>query len=71
MIGYKALNTSGVIESLRPLLGDRISTSQAVRDHHSHGESWHDPSPPDAVVFPQTTEEVAAIVTACAAAACR
>lgn len=47
------------------MLGDRLSTSQAVRDHHSHGESWHDPSPPDAVAFPQTTEEVAAIVTAC------
>jgi len=55
-----------VVEQLRPLLGDRISTSQSVRDHHSHGESWHEPSPPDAVAFPQTTDEVAAIVAACA-----
>jgi len=57
-----------VVEHLRPLLGDRLSTSQAVRDHHSHGESWHDPSPPDAVAFPQTTDEVAKIVAACARA---
>ena len=57
-----------VVEHLRPLLGDRLSTSQAVRDHHSHGESWHDPSPPDAVAFPQTTDEVAKIVAACAGA---
>lgn len=38
-----------------------------MREHHSHGESWHDPSPPDAVAFPVTTEEVSAIVAACAA----
>lgn len=57
-----------VVEHLRPLLGDRLSTSQAVRDHHSHGESWHDPSPPDAVAFPQNTDEVAKIVAACAGA---
>ena len=59
------------IENSERLLGDRISTSQSVRDHHTHGESWHGPSPPDAVAFPQHTEEVAAIVTACAGAACR
>lgn len=51
---------------LRALLGDRLSTSDAVREHHSHGESWHDPAPPDAVAFPLTTDEVSAIVGACA-----
>ena len=61
-----ALNVSAVLGQLRPLLGDRLSTSQSVRDHHSHGESWHEPSLPDAVAFPQTTEEVATIVAACA-----
>lgn len=48
------------------MLGDRLSTSEAVRDHHSHGESWHDPAPPDAVAFPVSTDEVSAIVAACA-----
>ena len=56
-----------VTEDLRALLGDRLSTSESVREHHSHGESWHTPGVPDAVAFPNTTEEVAAIVRACAA----
>ena len=60
------MSTSTIVEQLRALLGERLSTSQSVRDHHSHGESWHEPSPPDAVAFPETTNEVAAIVAACA-----
>ncbi|HXG87288.1 MAG TPA: FAD-linked oxidase C-terminal domain-containing protein [Vicinamibacterales bacterium] len=57
-----------MIEELRALLGDRLSTSDAVREHHSHGESWHAPGMPDAVAFPESTEEVAQIVAACARA---
>ena len=51
---------------LRDLLGDRVSTGGAVRDHHSRGESHHAPVLPDAVVFPSSTDEVQAIVAACA-----
>jgi D-lactate dehydrogenase (cytochrome) len=57
---------ASLVEQLRAGLGDRLSTSESVRDHHSHGESWHAPSPPDAVVFPQSTAEVARIVALCA-----
>ena len=55
-----------MIEALREILGDRVSTSESVREHHSHGESWHAPGLPDFVVFPTSTEEVSAIVTLCA-----
>ncbi|MGE0460593.1 MAG: FAD-binding oxidoreductase [Vicinamibacterales bacterium] len=55
-----------MVNELRSLVGDRVSTSDAVREHHSHAESWHAPARPDAVVFPVSTEEVAAIVRACA-----
>ena len=55
------------VDALRGLLGDRFSTADGVRDHHSHGESWHAAARPDAVAFPVSTEEVAAIVRACAA----
>ena len=62
-------SASGVLlDELRTLLGDRCSTSDAVRDHHSHGESWHAPAAPDAVAFPESTEEVSRIVAVCAAA---
>ena len=55
-----------IIDALRSLLGDRVSTTDAVREHHSHAESWHTPAKPDAVVFPLSTDEVAAVVAACA-----
>ena len=55
-----------MIDALRTLLGDRLSTSESVREHHSHGESWHAPGLPDAVAFPTTTDEVSAIVRICA-----
>ena len=56
---------SVVLDQLRALLGERVSTSESVREHHSHGESWHAPGLPDAVAFPTSTEEVAAIVKLC------
>jgi D-lactate dehydrogenase (cytochrome) len=55
-----------LIADLRTLLNDRFSTGTSVRDNHSRGETYLPPYPPDAVVFPETTDEVAAIVTACA-----
>jgi D-lactate dehydrogenase (cytochrome) len=59
---------ASLLDELRTVLGDRLSTSDAVREHHSHGESWHEPSRPDAVAYPETTSEVTAIVSACARA---
>lgn len=47
---------------LRALLDSRVSDAAAVREHHSHGESYHRPAAPDLVCFPATTEEVSAIL---------
>lgn len=54
------------ITQLTQLLGDRLSTSVAVREHHGHDESGFKPLPPDAVAFAQSTEEVSEIVKVCA-----
>lgn len=59
--------TEAAIAALRQLLGDRLSTAQAVREQHGKDESWNPPFPPDAVVFPHSTEEVSEIVKICAA----
>ena len=56
-----------VIEKLKGLLGERLSTSATVREQHGHDESYHATHAPDAVAFVETTEEVAAIVKVCAA----
>ena len=55
-----------MLDELRALVSDRVSVSDSVREHHSHGESWHPPGLPDFVVFPQSTEEVSAVVKLCA-----
>ena len=58
-----------VIERLRAMLGDRLSTSPSVLEQHGRGESWHPVQAPDAVCFPDSNEEVAAIVGLCAESA--
>jgi len=55
-----------LVTELRKLLGDRLSTADAVRQQHGKDESFHEVHSPDAVAFAESTEEVAAIVTACA-----
>src|SRR5882724_9993856 len=55
-----------LLESLRQLLGDRLSTSASVCEQHGKDESYHAPHAPDAVAFARSSEEVAAIVSRCA-----
>lgn len=56
-----------LLDQLSAIFGERLSTAQAVREHHGKDESHFPPCPPDAVVFAQSTAEVSAAVTACAA----
>src|SRR5688572_21073888 len=57
---------AALVADLQRLLGDRCTTNPTQIDHHSHGESWHAPAPPDVVVFTAGTEEVSAVVQAAA-----
>jgi len=54
-----------VVAELKALLGDRVSTSAAVREHHGKDESYFPCAPPDAVVFARSTEEVRDVVNIC------
>jgi len=54
-----------VLAELQALLGERVSTSAAVREHHGKDESYFPYALPDAVVFPKTTEEVRDVVNIC------
>jgi D-lactate dehydrogenase (cytochrome) len=56
-----------VIAALAALVGNRLVTSQAVREQHGNTLTWICNQPPDAVVFPQTSEDVQRIVCICAA----
>ncbi|MFM1989751.1 MAG: hypothetical protein RJA99_2708 [Pseudomonadota bacterium] len=52
-------------ERLRARFGDRFSTAMAVREHHGRDESPFPVTPPDAVVFAESTEDVVDAVNAC------
>ena len=56
-----------LLDALRSQFGGRCNTTQAIREHHGKDESAFPIAPPDAVVFPETTEECVAIVKLCAA----
>jgi D-lactate dehydrogenase (cytochrome) len=58
---------SDVIRELRTKFGDRVVTSLAVREQHGNTVTWVKAEPPDAVVFPQSTQDVSEIVKLCAA----
>src|SRR6187399_970563 len=55
------------IRALAAKFGNRLVTSRAVRQQHGNTVTWIENQPPDAVVFPQSTEDVQEIVRICAA----
>ncbi len=60
----REIDTS-LLDELRALLGDRVTTSRAIREHHGKDESYYPYALPDAVTFPHSTEEVRDIVNIC------
>jgi D-lactate dehydrogenase (cytochrome) len=48
-----------LLEALRQRFGERCSTAASVREQHGRGESVYDAAPPDAVLFCESSEEVA------------
>lgn len=62
---YLQSDLQRLINDLAPLFGDRIHLSQAVREQHGQGEDSYGCLPPDMVIYPFCTEEVAQIVQLC------
>ncbi|MBQ4826700.1 FAD-binding protein [Leisingera sp. HS039] len=62
-------NEAGIaaaVETLSQRFGDQLQTGQAIRDQHGHTTTWITNQPPDAVVFPTSTEEISEIIKVCA-----
>ncbi|MEL6597192.1 MAG: FAD-linked oxidase C-terminal domain-containing protein [Pseudomonadota bacterium] len=58
------------LTALEPVLGDRLTRSKSDLDLHGRSESHFATTPPDAVAYPESAEEVAALVKLCAAHEC-
>lgn len=58
--------TTTLLDELREIVGERVSDSKPILEQHGRDESHHPVVPPDLVVFANSTEEVSAVVQACA-----
>jgi len=58
--------TERAIAKLAAQFGNRLATSQAIREQHGNTMTWIENQAPDAVVFPQDTADVQAAVRICA-----
>ncbi len=56
---------ASVLEELRRLLDERLTTSSAIREHHGRDESSFPLAAPQAVAFPESTREVQEVVNIC------
>ena len=62
---FKRELPADLLAALQARFADRLSTTQAMREHHGRDESSYDPMLPDAVVFAQNIDDVAAAVALC------
>jgi D-lactate dehydrogenase (cytochrome) len=56
---------AATLSALKALFGPRYSDGLALRQQHGHTTTWIPNQPPEAVIFPESTEEVAEIVNLC------
>jgi D-lactate dehydrogenase (cytochrome) len=58
---------AAITAELHKRFGNRAVTSLALREQHGHTTTWIPNQPPDVVVYPESTQEVAEIVRLCSA----
>ncbi len=54
-----------VLAELAARFGPRASRNPTVRAQHGRGEAWHPAMPPELVIWPETTAEVAEVLARC------
>jgi D-lactate dehydrogenase (cytochrome) len=64
------MSIATAINALKTALGDKISTSQADLTLHGQNETYYPNTPPDAVAYPTSTQDVGTIVKLCAQHGC-
>ena len=64
------MTIQSAIAELDSFLGPRLSRSKSDLELHGRSETWWPLTPPDAVAYPESTQEVARILSACAAQGC-
>jgi D-lactate dehydrogenase (cytochrome) len=60
------IGAAAILDRLAEMVGPRATMARGVLDEHGRSEAYHASPPPDVVVFPETTQEVAKIASLCA-----
>lgn len=58
-------NLSDVLNALKQLFGDQVTTNASLCEQHGHDESGWETHAPDAVLFARSTEDVSAAMKIC------
>lgn len=69
-ISMTSPNIAAAIEQAKQLLGTRLSTGSSVLELHSHDEAHSPPALPDAVAYPENTQEVSELMKICSKHKC-
>ena len=64
------MSIPAALADLAALLGDRLSTSPSDRGLHGRSEAHFADAPPDAVAYPESTDEVARLLAICHSHGC-
>ena len=64
------MSTEPALDELTSLLGPRLSRSKSDRETHGRSETHFPLMPPDAVAYPETTEEVSRLAAICTRHGC-
>jgi D-lactate dehydrogenase (cytochrome) len=62
-----AKSVEAVVAALAARFGNRLVTARAVREQHANTTTWLPNEPPDAVLFPEASQDVQDAVRICAA----
>jgi len=61
----QSTSRAAALTALKERFGERYSDSPSMREQHGHTTTWLTNQPPEAVIFPESTEEVVEIVKLC------
>ncbi len=61
----RSVARADTLAALKARFGSRYSDSRSLREQHGHTTTWIPNQPPEAVIFPEFTEEVVEIVKLC------
>ena len=59
------MNNTLAVKTLKELLGEKVTTSKSDIDIHGRSEAYFPHSPPDAVIYPESADDIIKVINIC------